>query len=70
MKFLVRENQSGKMGPFDSRFIVPDLAADSMLLKTSSVIWSSQREPLKRRWARRSDPGKKTNTAESADRRE
>jgi VWFA-related protein len=46
-KFLVRENLTGKMGTFDARFIVPDLAADSMMLKTSSVIWSSQREPLK-----------------------
>ena len=27
--------------------MVPDLAADSMILKTSSVVWSSQREPLK-----------------------
>jgi hypothetical protein len=43
----VREQQSGKMGTFDARFIVPDLAADSLQLKTSSVIWSSQREPLK-----------------------
>ena len=47
MKFLVREAQSGKMGTFDARFVVPDLAADSMTLKTSSIIWSSQREPLK-----------------------
>ncbi len=47
MKFLVRENLSGKMGTFDTRFVVPDLVADSMALKTSSVIWSSQREPLK-----------------------
>jgi VWFA-related protein len=47
MRFLVRENQSGKMGTFDTRFTVPDLAADSMTLKTSSVVWSSQRELLK-----------------------
>jgi VWFA-related protein len=47
MKFLVRENHSGKMGTFETRFVIPDLAADSMLLKTSSVIWSSQREPLR-----------------------
>jgi VWFA-related protein len=47
MKFLVREGQSGKIGTFDYHFVVPDLAADSMTLKTSSVIWSSQREPLK-----------------------
>jgi len=47
IRFLVREGQSGKMGTFDARFVVPDLAADSMQLKTSSVIWSSQREALK-----------------------
>ncbi len=47
IRMLVRENQSGKMGTFDYRFVVPDLAADSMQLKTSSVIFSSQREPIK-----------------------
>ncbi len=47
MKFLVREAQSGHMGTFDARFVVPDLAADSKTLKTSSIVWSSQREPLK-----------------------
>jgi VWFA-related protein len=47
LRFLVRENQSGKMGTFDTRFVVPDLAADSMTLKTSSVIWSGQKDPLK-----------------------
>lgn len=47
MRFLVRENQSGKMGTFDARFVVPDLAADSTLLKTSSVIWSSQRQSVR-----------------------
>jgi hypothetical protein len=35
------------MGTFEARFVVPDLAADSVMLKTSSVIWSSQREPVK-----------------------
>jgi len=47
MRFLVREGQTGKMGVFDARFTVPDLAADSMTLKTSSIVWSSQREMLK-----------------------
>ena len=47
MKILARENRSGKMGTFESRFVVPDLAADSAMLKTSSVIWSNQREALK-----------------------
>ena len=47
MKFLVRENISGKMGTFETRFTVPDLSADTSGLKLSTVIWSSQREPLK-----------------------
>jgi VWFA-related protein len=47
MRFLVREGQSGKMGTFDTRFVVPDLAAPSATLKTSSIVWSSQREMLK-----------------------
>jgi len=47
MKFLVRENVSGKMGTFETRFTIPDLSADTSGLKLSSVVWSSQREPLK-----------------------
>jgi VWFA-related protein len=47
MKFLVRENVSGKMGTFDTKFTVPDLSADTTGLKLSTVIWSSQREPMK-----------------------
>jgi VWFA-related protein len=46
MKFLVRENVSGKIGTFETRFIVPDLSADTDELKLSTVIWSNQREPL------------------------
>jgi VWFA-related protein len=47
MKFLVRENITGKMGTFETRFVVPDLSADTSGLKTSSIIWSNQREPIK-----------------------
>lgn len=46
MKFVVRENLTGKMGTFDARFTVPDLSADTAGLKLSSIIWSNQREPL------------------------
>ena len=47
LKFLSRENQSGKMGTFESRFEIPDLVAGPNTgLKISSVIWSSQRSPL------------------------
>jgi len=46
MKFVVRENITGKMGTFDTRFTVPDLSADTSGLKLSTVIWSNQREPV------------------------
>jgi hypothetical protein len=47
MKFLVRENVSGKMGTFETRFTIPDLSADTSSLKLSSIIWSNVREPFK-----------------------
>lgn len=40
VKFLVRENSSGKMGTFETRFVIPEQPL------MSSVVWSSQREPL------------------------
>jgi VWFA-related protein len=47
MKFVVRENITGKMGTFDTKFTVPDLSADTSGLKLSTVIWSNQREPVR-----------------------
>jgi VWFA-related protein len=47
LKFVVRENLTGKLGTFDMRFVIPDLSADTTGLKLSSIVWSSQREPLK-----------------------
>ena len=47
MKFLVRENITGKMGTFERKFTIPDLSAETPGLKMSSVIWSSQREHVK-----------------------
>lgn len=41
LKFLVRESAAGKMGTFETRFTIPEQPA------MSSVVWSSQREPLK-----------------------
>jgi hypothetical protein len=46
MKFVVRENLTGKMGTFERGFTVPDLSADTSGLKLSTVVWSSQREPV------------------------
>lgn len=46
LKFLSRENQTGKMGTFETSFTVPDLSSAASSLKLSSVVWSSQREAL------------------------
>ncbi|HUS07900.1 MAG TPA: VWA domain-containing protein [Bryobacteraceae bacterium] len=46
LKFLTRENQTGKMGTFETKFTVPDLTQSTDALRLSSVVWSSQREPL------------------------
>ena len=45
LKFLARENQNGKMGTFEMKFTVPDLAKQPTV-RMSSVVWSNQREPL------------------------
>ncbi|HTM47648.1 MAG TPA: VWA domain-containing protein [Bryobacteraceae bacterium] len=48
VKMVVRENLTGKIGTFDTRFVIPDLAqADPTTVKMSSVVWANQREPLK-----------------------
>ncbi len=48
LKFLTRENETGKMGTYEASVVVPDLAADQPTkIKTSSIVLSSQRSPLK-----------------------
>ncbi|HZS26335.1 MAG TPA: VWA domain-containing protein [Candidatus Angelobacter sp.] len=42
-KFVVRENQSGRLGSFESDFVVPDIKKAP--LKISSVVLASQRQP-------------------------
>jgi len=44
VKFLARESQSGKIGTFESKLIIPDLAAEKEQLPISSVVLSSQIE--------------------------
>ncbi|HVJ09387.1 MAG TPA: VWA domain-containing protein [Acidisarcina sp.] len=43
LKFLVRENETGRMGSFEADITVPDLK--KMPLKMSSIVLSSQRVP-------------------------
>jgi len=45
LRFLARENLSGKMGTFETKFTIPDLAS-AKSLRLSSVIWSSQKEAV------------------------
>jgi VWFA-related protein len=45
LKFLARENQTGKMGTFETQFTIPDLSAEKTL-RVSSVVLSSQKEPV------------------------
>jgi len=47
LKFLVRENETGKIGTFEKRFVIPDLTTDQLVLPTSSVILSNQIQELK-----------------------
>lgn len=43
IKFLARENETGKMGTYDTKFVVPDLTNETRMLPISSVVLSSQR---------------------------
>lgn len=45
LRFLARENLSGKMGTFETKFTIPDLNA-TKTLRVSSIIWSNQREAV------------------------
>jgi len=45
LRFLARENLSGKMGTFETKFAVPDLSA-AKSLRVSSVVLSNQKEAV------------------------
>ena len=47
MKFVIRENQTGRTGSFETNIAVPDLK--SVPLKVSSVVVSNQKQPAKRK---------------------
>jgi VWFA-related protein len=44
VKFLARENVTGKMGTFETKLIIPDMAAEKQWLPISSVVLSTQIE--------------------------
>jgi VWFA-related protein len=68
LKFVVRENVTGKLGTFDMRFTIPDLSADTTGLKLSSIVWSSQREPSESRRGRGRKDHRQRTPGQSADR--
>jgi VWFA-related protein len=45
-KFLARENETGKIGTFETKFQVPDLSTEQKYLPISSVVLSNQRQKL------------------------
>jgi VWFA-related protein len=46
LKFLTRENATGKMGTFETKFTVPDLTTQVKYVPISSVVLSNQRQPM------------------------
>jgi len=48
VKFLARENETGKMGTFEAKFVVPNLSvtANASSLPISSVVLSNQQEKM------------------------
>jgi len=46
LKFLARENQTGRIGTFETSFRVPDLSSASDRLRVSSLVLASQRQPI------------------------
>ena len=49
LKFVVRENQTGRMGSFEADITLPDMKKAP--LKMSSIVLASQRTPSKKRYA-------------------
>jgi len=46
LKFLARDNETGMIGTFEQKFVIPDLTTNQTTLATSSVILSNQRQPV------------------------
>jgi VWFA-related protein len=46
LKFLARDNETGLIGTYEQKFVIPDLSTSQSTLPTSSVILSNQRQPV------------------------
>ena len=63
LKFLTRENETGKMGTYERSFVIPDLSIDQpTTIKTSTIVLSSQRQSTKGALAK-ADPNSKVSDA-------
>ncbi len=63
LKFLTRENETGKMGTYERNFVIPDLAVEqATAIKTSTIVLSSQRQSTKGALAK-ADPNSKVSEA-------
>ncbi len=63
LKFLTRENETGKMGTYERSFVIPDLSVDQpSTIKTSTIVLSSQRQSTKGALAK-ADPNSKLTDA-------
>jgi VWFA-related protein len=45
LRFVARENGEGKVGTYESKFVIPDVGAEKTL-RLSSVVLSNQRDPV------------------------
>ena len=52
LKFLARENETGKMGTFETKFVVPDLTTDQYHLPISSVVLRTSARSSTQPWPR------------------
>jgi VWFA-related protein len=46
MKFLARDSETGRIGTFQANFVIPNLNREEKRIPISTVVLSSQREPL------------------------
>jgi hypothetical protein len=48
MKFVVRENQTGRMGSFEAQITLPEMKKTPQSLRLSSIVLASMRQPSKK----------------------
>src|SRR5258707_10881194 len=46
LKFLARDSETGRIGTFQASFVIPNLNREEKRIPISTVVLSSQRQPL------------------------